>query len=1034
MAESGTSAGMEAAARDSCPADVGDPEKHGTENNCHVPSGISVLDRLIKTCPVWLQLCMNPEQAVDILKKEGPGVFLITRDVERKCMVLWVHVTSNKEQADVLRYNIKEEKTMMYLESSVLVFEDIFKLVAFYCVSRDVLPFPLKLPQAIAAAQTYKELETFSNLGTGFWDSAFTDGNKLAAAKQHRCTSNGDFQTCSVRSSHHIQNEANNCTCEIEISVGSGRLWFVSPIFIEECSNVLAAEKLPLLNCVANSEIKTHKIVYRRPPPPPPPPPALKNPPLPSVPPSGPPPNYKRSHSYTSPQKSPRPPSFSVAPPLSCLLHSSSNQPMTPSLSLTSHAPCVPQNPPSSNTPIVSQTPPLSQMSQNLSQLKDLPNTSTDICVEVQPLAQSCEEMKINSTEDKKDSVEYAICSSGEQNQKSAMSAPVVPKRRQSGKISENKGNSARKKELLQQTERQSTQSVKSVSKDQAETHLNHETIMLIKKDIETLEQQCISQGKRNKTPPVPPPRTKKFSHRVAPALPGQNSHSPVKELRSRTQSSDYKAKCSDVKQNGRTSQSDCSKYNNFAKNKEPCTRLPTKELKSLDTSLSSPASGLTIPVTSPEQDSLSTSSAEEDHDHEKVSSPSIRKTHSFMLDRAKNRLSIVTITNVFSAFMSAERKLQKKITELAQDKETYFGNLVQDYKAYSLDMMAKQSSSTEMLQEIRLMMTQLKSYLVQSAELKTMIESTTVYTDDRIEAIVEAALCKCVLKPLKSPIEGYLREIHTKDGSLRLLKENQIVIQDITTTDLGVTTSVPEISVMEKITQKFSVMHKTYSPEKKVSYLLKACKMIYDSMATGSPGKLHGADDFLPVLMYVLARCDLTELLQDVEYMMELMDPALQLGEGSYYLTTTYGALEHIKNYDKITVTRQLSVEVQDSIHRWERRRTLNKARVSRSSIQDFITISFEELDSKSRTLVIKPDTNVELLLQDCAEKFQVLEPQNYGLYVQVNERSLRLADDALPHHIKSNLLKSEQKLDFHFLYKLTSSEDNVVKELDFL
>lgn len=55
----------------------------------------------------------------------------------------------------------------------------------------------------------------------------------------------------------------------------------------------------------------------------------------------------------------------------------------------------------------------------------------------------------------------------------------------------------------------------------------------------------------------------------------------------------------------------------------------------------------------------------------------------------------------------------------------------------------------------------------------------------------------------------------------------------------------------------------------------------------------------------------------------------------GSYYLTTTYGVLEHIKNYDKITVTRQLSVEVQDSIHRWERRRTLNKARASRSSVQ---------------------------------------------------------------------------------------------------
>lgn len=50
-----------------------------------------------------------------------------------------------------------------------------------------------------------------------------------------------------------------------------------------------------------------------------------------------------------------------------------------------------------------------------------------------------------------------------------------------------------------------------------------------------------------------------------------------------------------------------------------------------------------------------------------------------------------------------------------------------------------------------------------------------------------------------------------------------------------------------------------------------------------GSIGKPYGADDFLPVLMYVLARCNISALLLDVEYMMELMDPALQLGEGQY-------------------------------------------------------------------------------------------------------------------------------------------------------
>lgn len=102
----------------------------------------------------------------------------------------------------------------------------------------------------------------------------------------------------------------------------------------------------------------------------------------------------------------------------------------------------------------------------------------------------------------------------------------------------------------------------------------------------------------------------------------------------------------------------------------------------------------------------------------------------------------------------------------------------------------------------------------------------------------------KCVLKPLKEAINACLREIHSKDGSLQQLKENQLVVLATTTTDLGVTTSVPEMPVMEKILQKFASMHKAYSPEKKISILLKTCKLIYDSMALGNPGRWAAAGD----------------------------------------------------------------------------------------------------------------------------------------------------------------------------------------------
>lgn len=98
--------------------------------------------------------------------------------------------------------------------------------------------------------------------------------------------------------------------------------------------------------------------------------------------------------------------------------------------------------------------------------------------------------------------------------------------------------------------------------------------------------------------------------------------------------------------------------------------------------------------------------------------------------------------------------------------------------------------------------------------------------------------MCKSVLKPLKDSIYTGLKEIHTNDSSLKSLKENQQVVLNTTTTDLGVTTSVPETPVMEKIQHKFTSMHQAYSPEKKIATLLKTCKIIYESMSIGCPGK----------------------------------------------------------------------------------------------------------------------------------------------------------------------------------------------------
>lgn len=104
--------------------------------------------------------------------------------------------------------------------------------------------------------------------------------------------------------------------------------------------------------------------------------------------------------------------------------------------------------------------------------------------------------------------------------------------------------------------------------------------------------------------------------------------------------------------------------------------------------------------------------------------------------------------------------------------------------------------------------------------------------------------------------------------------------------------------------------------------------------------------------------------------------------------------------------------------------------------SLQDFISISFLEIGAQSRTLASRNDTTAEQLSQLCAEKFEVSHPKDYRLFVYVDDQWLQLDKNALPHHIKASLLKSETKKDFHFIYKPIDHRTApvpIVKELNF-
>ncbi|KAK6304703.1 hypothetical protein J4Q44_G00252890 [Coregonus suidteri] len=904
------------------------------------PPSISILEKLIKTCPVWLQLGMAQDRTTLILKKEIPGIFLVRKSPDQKSMVLSVCVSNQQGKPQVQDVLVKEEKSLIYLEGSVLVFDNIFKLIAFYCVSRDILPFTLRLPQVIVQATKYEDIEMISTLGSDFWGSQLNSSSKM------------------VKRDNQGQGHSSS-SCEIQLSTGNSNdcLWYINPIFIEEyCSSLEASTPTPApihrsqsLNTPGPGQGQgqvPHKF-KRRPPRPPNIPEGLIL-------------SQGAKQGARGESVSPRSP-----PPPRIVIAKAAGQKGEGDSSKDSG------DGEGGASQLVSE--------------REVWVTVTDSIAATQPLqALSPHGATAGQRHPAPRPPPHRI--------------PLVPLRPKP---------SQKRPPIPGQEGGVGPVPVASLVCIDDTTNMAEEKLGVEPPagETETLQNKGTSEASnisevvtvatalltKRAAPPVPPPRKKKPSQ-ATPTTPLSRN----------------------VIGGGLLSINSSSDTPQTSSTPSPARR-PTsvpvgeaKEARGADVSLYSPDGEAAFPTL--DHDSYSTSSTEEEADT--VASGAVgaggtnntkvlmKRNRTIMLDRAKHRLS-----SVFTNFMSTDHKLQRRILELSRDGSSYFGTLVKDYRVYILETMGKHSSSTEMLQEIRQMMTQLKSYLIQSTELHNLLEPN-VYTEDKLEVIIEAALCKAMLKPLQEAVYSGLKNIYARDGCLKRLRENQSVVLGTTTTELGITTSIPETPVMEKIQLKLMTLHQEYSPQKKIDLLLKTCKIIYESMSIGCPaGRAHGADDFLPVLMYVLARSNMAFLLLDVEYMMELMDPALQLGEGSYYLTTMYGALEHIKNYDKQVVTRQLSLEIQDSIHRWEKRRTLNKASVSRSSVQDFINVSFLEVGCNTKTLGVHPNTTAQDLCSQCAVKFEVAEPESYSLSVLVEGHHQLLAPEEFPLTIKSSL-----------------------------
>ncbi|CAM4556910.1 unnamed protein product [Leuciscus chuanchicus] len=334
------------------------------------------------------------------------------------------------------------------------------------------------------------------------------------------------------------------------------------------------------------------------------------------------------------------------------------------------------------------------------------------------------------------------------------------------------------------------------------------------------------------------------------------------------------------------------------------------------------------------ELDSLSVSSIEEEF--EPASSPSLSSSRFQLADKMKNRLSAVG--QALGGLVPPQRRLSKRVQEMAERRAGPFAEAVRGFVEETLvGGDTPGVTCTEMLQDVRSALTNLREMLFDCPEIQSITDSCGDIPDFELDAMLELALHKVALKPVYTHLYVYLKTARRDDGTLQRLEANKSTLENRSLEELegAAGAGVPDSSMMEKIQHRWTTMHEAYSPSKKVNTLLKVCKNIYHSMnANAKPGTVFGADDFLPCLTWVLLRSDLSILQVDTDYMMELLDPMQLQGEGGYYLTSLYAALFYISSFQPRLAKRQLSAEAHQSLSQWHRRRTLhgNQSRHSRN------------------------------------------------------------------------------------------------------
>ncbi|XP_038116527.1 protein sprint [Culex quinquefasciatus] len=377
-----------------------------------------------------------------------------------------------------------------------------------------------------------------------------------------------------------------------------------------------------------------------------------------------------------------------------------------------------------------------------------------------------------------------------------------------------------------------------------------------------------------------------------------------------------------------------------------------------------------------------------------KKSSPS-QKVATILRSRSCRDREILCHPRNKTVFSGPGETIGTYALSLADDTESTFSRNISNFISCTKESKA---APQVVMRNMRQFMSGMKNYLVKHGEGEFANEvqkaRSQLKSDEflNLDSILEEVMHRLVILPLREHLYGLFVDYYTQSGDIQVLVEKVKQASGRGPAVFGIKNTVipPSASALRQISALFVRLQETELPLEKLDLLLTAVSAIFESTAS-SIGQQLSADDFLPVLVLVVAHCGFIGAEIEAEYMWGLIQPSLLSGEAGYYLTALCSAVHVLKNF---------SLHDHEGIAgsmEWVSSTLPECSSVLRVIIPDEYNGSIQ-----TRTLPIRPHTTTREVCRIIAHKARITNAQDYGLFKLIDGEETLLQDNECPQDVR--------------------------------